>query len=80
MIGIGYDIGSSFVKAALVDVETGRPIARVRVPEVEISIDALQIGWAEQHPAPRPCIGSTRHQPDRISGWLLSVLPGHHSV
>jgi xylulokinase len=50
MIGIGYDIGSSFVKAALVDVETGRPIARVRVPEVEISIDALQIGWAEQDP------------------------------
>ena len=50
MIGIGYDIGSSFVKAALVDVETGRPIARARVPEVEISIDALQIGWAEQDP------------------------------
>ena len=50
MIGIGYDIGSSFVKAALVDVETGRPIARTRVPEVEISIDALQIGWAEQDP------------------------------
>lgn len=50
MIGIGYDIGSSFVKAAMVDVETGRPIARVRVPEAEISIDALQIGWAEQDP------------------------------
>jgi xylulokinase len=50
MIGIGYDIGSSFVKAALVDVETGRPIARARVPEAEISIDALQIGWAEQDP------------------------------
>ena len=50
MIGLGYDIGSSFVKAALVNVETGRPIARARVPEVEISIDALQIGWAEQDP------------------------------
>ena len=30
MIAIGYDIGSSFVKAALVDAETGKPIERVR--------------------------------------------------
>jgi xylulokinase len=50
MIAIGYDIGSSFVKAALVDVETGKPIARVRIPEVEIPIEAQQLGWAEQHP------------------------------
>lgn len=50
MIAIGYDIGSSFVKAALVEVETGKPIARVRVPEVEIPMDSQQIGWAEQHP------------------------------
>lgn len=50
MIGIGYDIGSSFIKAALVDVKTGNSIARARVPEIEIPIEAQQLGWAEQHP------------------------------
>ena len=50
MIAIGFDIGSSFVKAALVEVETGKPIARARVPEVEIPMEAQQLGWAEQHP------------------------------
>ncbi|MEK9517458.1 MAG: FGGY family carbohydrate kinase, partial [Flavobacteriaceae bacterium] len=50
MIGIGYDIGSSFIKAALVEVQTGKPIVRARVPEVEISMEALQPGWAEQDP------------------------------
>ena len=50
MIAIGYDIGSSFVKAALVDVTTGKPINRVRVPETEIPMEALQLGWAEQDP------------------------------
>jgi xylulokinase len=50
MIGIGYDIGSSFIKAALVEVKTGNPIARVRVPDVEIPMEAQQPGWAEQDP------------------------------
>ena len=50
MIGIGYDIGSSFIKAALVEIQTGNPIARARVPEVEIPIESKQPGWAEQDP------------------------------
>lgn len=50
MIGIGYDIGSSFVKAALVDIDTGQPISCVRVPELEIPIESQQLGWAEQDP------------------------------
>ena len=50
MIAIGYDIGSSFVKAALVDGETGKPIERVRVPDAEIPMIADEIGWAEQDP------------------------------
>lgn len=50
MIAIGYDMGSSFIKAALVEVKTGKPIARARVPEVEIPMEAQQPGWAEQHP------------------------------
>ena len=50
MIEIGYDIGSSFVKAALVDAETGKPIERARVPDAEIPMIANEIGWAEQDP------------------------------
>ncbi|MDA0200648.1 MAG: FGGY family carbohydrate kinase [Bacteroidetes bacterium] len=50
MIAIGYDIGSSFVKAALVEVKTGKTLALQRVPDEEIPIDALQVGWAEQDP------------------------------
>ncbi len=50
MIGIGYDIGSSFIKAALVEVQTGNSIARARVPEVEIAMESQQAGWAEQDP------------------------------
>ena len=50
MIGIGYDIGSSFIKAALVEVQTGNAIARARVPEVEIAMESKQAGWAEQDP------------------------------
>jgi len=50
MIAIGYDIGSSFVKAALVDIESGKSLALERVPEVEIPMIAHKIGWAEQDP------------------------------
>ena len=50
MIAIGYDIGSSFVKAALIEADSGKPIARARVPEVEIPMEAQELGWAEQHP------------------------------
>ena len=48
MIAIGFDIGSSFIKAALVDTETGKSIERIRLPETEIPIIASEIGWAEQ--------------------------------
>ncbi len=50
MIAIGYDIGSSFVKAALIEADSGKPIVRLRVPEVEIPMEAQELGWAEQHP------------------------------
>ena len=32
MIAIGYDVGSSFIKAALVDVKSGKSLAVERVP------------------------------------------------
>jgi xylulokinase len=48
---IGYDIGSSSVKAALVDVESGKTLVRTQYPDQEMPIQAPQAGWAEQDPA-----------------------------
>lgn len=47
---IGYDIGSSAVKAALVRLEDGRTIAVARHPQAEMAIEAPMKGWAEQDP------------------------------
>ncbi|MGC9150367.1 MAG: xylulokinase [Microbacter sp.] len=47
---LGYDIGSSSVKASLVEAATGKSIAHAFSPQEEMRIDALHTGWAEQHP------------------------------
>lgn len=47
---LGYDIGSSSIKAAIVHAESGRSIAAVHSPEEELSIMAPKPGWAEQDP------------------------------
>lgn len=47
---LGYDIGSSSIKAALVDVNTGKTLAVVQSPESEMNMLARQSGWAEQDP------------------------------
>ena len=50
MYTLGFDIGSSSVKAALVEAKSGRVLARVTAPETEMEMDAPQAGWAEQNP------------------------------
>jgi xylulokinase len=47
---LGLDIGSSSVKAALLDASTGRVVAQATSPSTEMAIEAPQPGWAEQHP------------------------------
>jgi xylulokinase len=47
---LGFDIGSSSVKAAIIDGETGVCLASAQHPDVEMEIEAPEAGWAEQHP------------------------------
>lgn len=47
---LGYDIGSSSVKASLVNVETGKTVASDFYPRTEAEIIAVKPGWAEQRP------------------------------
>ncbi|MBK6931773.1 MAG: carbohydrate kinase [Saprospirales bacterium] len=47
---LGFDIGSSSVKAALVNARTGRTAGIVHSPQTEMEMDAPAPGWAEQHP------------------------------
>jgi xylulokinase len=48
---LGYDLGSSSVKASLVDANTGKCAATAFFPKEEMSITAVKAGWAEQNPA-----------------------------
>ncbi|MGB3541738.1 FGGY family carbohydrate kinase, partial [Rubrivirga sp.] len=51
MILLGIDLGSSSVKAALADSETGRALGSAQSPaSSEMTIDAPHPGWAEQDP------------------------------
>ncbi len=47
---LGYDIGTSSVKASLIDAETGQTLASAQYPDAEAPIIAKQAGWAEQEP------------------------------
>jgi xylulokinase len=47
---LGYDAGSSSVKATLLEAETGRVVAAAASPERELAIASPHPGWAEQDP------------------------------
>ena len=47
---LGLDVGSSSVKASLVDADTGVCAASAFFPEKEAPIMAVKAGWAEQEP------------------------------
>ncbi len=47
---IGYDIGSSSVKASLLETASGATIASATSPDTELEILAPRPGWAEQDP------------------------------
>ena len=47
---LGYDIGSSSVKACLLEAETGKTVASATSPSSEMAMLAVKAGWAEQDP------------------------------
>lgn len=47
---LGFDVGSSSIKASLVDAESGKCAASAFFPEREAPIMAVRAGWAEQDP------------------------------
>jgi xylulokinase len=50
MLLLGYDIGSSSVKASIMDAETTSVVASAFQPKQEMLINAPETGWAEQDP------------------------------
>lgn len=50
MYNLGYDLGSSSIKVALVSSNTGERIDVINEPEKEMEMLALQNDWAEQDP------------------------------
>ena len=47
---LGYDVGSSSVKASIVDAESGKCVATAFYPKDEAPIRSERPGWAEQDP------------------------------
>lgn len=47
---LGLDVGSSFVKASLLDADRGVAVASASAPATEMTISSPRPGWAEQRP------------------------------
>jgi len=74
---LGYDIGSSSIKAALVNIDTGEKTAVAQSPDTEMEILSPHPGWAEQHPgtwwehtclATKKLLEKTGAKPQEIKG------------
>lgn len=50
MLLLGIDVGTSSIKASVVDGATQRILASAQYPETEAEIISIQTGWAEQSP------------------------------
>ncbi|HEX2533471.1 MAG TPA: FGGY family carbohydrate kinase [Chitinophagaceae bacterium] len=50
MLLLGLDIGTSSIKASVVDASSGQTVASAQYPDTETAIRSLRPGWAEQSP------------------------------
>ncbi len=78
---LGYDIGSSSVKASIINASTGKVMGSAFYPEQEMKIHAPYPGWAEQAPeawfenlklATRAALKNTEIAPAGIKGIGIS--------
>lgn len=73
---LGYDVGSSSIKAPLMESQTGKVLATATSPEKELEIIAEKLGWAEQHPghvAGQCEIGHQEHKyaSAQVTVWMM---------
>jgi len=73
---LGYDIGSSSIKASFINAETGELVSSASSPEQEMKIDSPQMGWAEQHPDTwwQHVVAATKKMLPKISGQSYEVI------
>lgn len=78
---LGYDVGSSSIKASIIDADTGQLVATATSPEVEMEMQAIKPGWAEQDPdmwwrhiikATNALLGKTEISNDEIAAIGIS--------
>jgi xylulokinase len=81
MLFLGYDLGSSSIKACLFDGDSGLTVSRASHPREEMPIAAPRPGWAEQDPevwwistraATRELLASSPADPRSIGGIGIS--------
>ena len=81
MLLLGYDLGSSSVKASILDADSGSLLASAYYPKEEMQINAPETGWAEQDPetwwenlrlATRDVLYRSDADPDRIAAIGIS--------
>ncbi|MGS2761428.1 xylulokinase [Sinomicrobium sp. M5D2P9] len=81
MYWIGYDVGSSSIKASLVEAGSGRVVGVTQQPDNEMPITSLEPGWGEQNPemwwdnlckATAKLLKQTKTDPSKIAGIGVS--------
>ena len=81
MYTLGYDLGSSSIKVALVEIASGKSLAVISEPKKEMNMLSVKKGWAEQDPddwwthlcnATKQILKETKVPPDEIKGVGIS--------
>jgi len=72
---LGFDVGSSSVKATLLDAGSGKAVASATSPKTELEIRSPRPGWAEQDPETwwTHAVAAAREIGERAGGRMAAV-------